>query len=500
MQSRLKSKSTRVLRFLARAILALIAALVLLPFSELTARAQTATDPGVRGINWCTTCVSGAGGFVSGLTADQQAVEQSGINFFDEVNIVAGGNNVKRVGLGGRFDSNSCNSCHAQPAPGGSSQPSNPLFSVYQLMGDQNVMPFFETQTGPTVVARAPYYADLVTPNGHVQQLFTITGRSDAGTCDIQQPDFNMLAAENNLIFRQTTPFFGGGLIEIINDSDILANMNANLTEKMALGISGHANTNSDDGSITRFGWKAQKRSLLLFAGEAYAIEEGIDNEFFPNKSDETPGCTPPFPMGPPNGNGTQGVPDDRTDWATLPADGYLMPGDPERFAYFGRLLAAPVPSTTSEGSLGCPDNNLSSCANGQTQFNNIGCVLCHQTSFTTPPSSIAALGNVQANLFSDLLVHDMGICDADNVTQGSATGDQFRTMPLWGVGQRLFFMHDGRTGNIVTAIEDHSCAASLQYPASEANAVVSAFNNLENVSGVDGTAQQDLINFLRSL
>ncbi len=523
---------------IALRIFSVLAALLLPLFFSVGAGAQTATDPGIRRIAWCTKCPNGAGEFVSiaagdsaNLNANQQALETPMTNFIEEINNVAGGDSIKRVGLGGTFDSNSCTGCHSQPDNGGSScvagepnaipqcplPPSaNPLFSVYQLMGDQNVMPFFETSTGPTVVARFPYQSNLVTPDGHVHQLFTITGRTDAGTCDIQQPDFSGAAAENNLIFRQTTPFFGGGLVEIINDSDIIANMMANLTQKMALGISGNANTSGDDGSVTRFGWKAQKRSLILFAGEAYNVEEGVDNEFFPNKLNETPGCTPPFPLGPPNGHGTNGVPDDRTDWAILPATGYLMPGDPERFGIFGRFLAAPVPSTDSGQygagpSTGCPSsaNNGESCRNGAIQFATVGCVLCHTatiagtpyTGFTTPQSSVAALSNVQVNLFSDLLVHHMGTCLADNITQGQAQGDEFRTAPLWGIGQRGFFMHDGRTNNIVQAIEAHAdklgagpCTGVGSYPDSEADAVIDNFNMLSTQN------QQDLVNFLRSL
>lgn len=87
-----------------------------------------------------------------------------------------------------------------------------------------------------------------------------------------------------------------------------------------------------------------------------------------------------------------------------------------------------------------------------------------------------------------------MGPCLADNVTQGQATGDQFRTAPLWGVGKRVFFMHDGRTSDIVQAVEDHYCLGNAQYPNSEANAVINAFN------GLSPDNQQDLINFLRSL
>jgi CxxC motif-containing protein (DUF1111 family) len=96
--------------------------------------------------------------------------------------------------------------------------------------------------------------------------------------------------------------------------------------------------------------------------------------------------------------------------------------------------------------------------------------------------------------MFSDLLVHHMGNCLADNVIQGTAQGDEFRTAPLWGVGQRLFFLHDGRTADIVQAIEDHTCAAQSPYGASEANAVIANFNLLSQ------TNQQALVDFLRSL
>jgi CxxC motif-containing protein (DUF1111 family) len=81
-----------------------------------------------------------------------------------------------------------------------------------------------------------------------------------------------------------------------------------------------------------------------------------------------------------------------------------------------------------------------------------------------------------------------MGIGLADGITQGGAGPDQFRTSPLWGVGQRLFFLHDGRTTNIVAAISAHASTGS------EANAVISAFSALATGD------QQDIVNFLRSL
>jgi len=100
----------------------------------------------------------------------------------------------------------------------------------------------------------------------------------------------------------------------------------------------------------------------------------------------------------------------------------------------------------------------------------------------------------VTANLYSDMLVHDMGPGNADNVSQGNATGDQFRTAPLWGIGQRIFFMHDGHTNDIVQAIEDHRSFGNGTYPDSEANQVINSFDGLSKGN------QQDLVNFLRSL
>jgi CxxC motif-containing protein (DUF1111 family) len=104
----------------------------------------------------------------------------------------------------------------------------------------------------------------------------------------------------------------------------------------------------------------------------------------------------------------------------------------------------------------------------------------------STNPS--VALSNQPVNLFSDLLVHNMGRGLADGITQGGAGPDEFRTAPLWGVGQRIFFLHDGRTTDLVEAIEDHRSGGS------EANKIIDRFNRLTV------RQQQDIIDFLRSL
>jgi CxxC motif-containing protein (DUF1111 family) len=351
-------------------------------------------------------------------------------------------------------------------------------------------MPYFITTNGPTMVARFPYLSDGVTPDGSVHQMFTISNRTDAPGCTQEvQPNFTQAQSTNDIIFRQVTPTYGVGLMELISETSILANMNANLPLKASLGITGHPNQ-SDDGTIARFGWKAQHKSMITFSGEAYTVEEGVSDEAFPSENDETyPSCLPPFPV-PPGTNKTKGVPDDRNDTGEAPKLPVNFPGDLERFSLFMRFLQPPTPVAPT-----------TSTTNGLAVFNSIGCNMCHNVSFTTPNASIAALSNQTATLYSDLLVHDMGPGLADNVAQGAASGDQFRTAPLWGIGQRQFFLHDARTNNIVTAIEDHYSVGNGIYPASEANAVITNFNNLPTTVGTDGNTQaQDLINFLRSL
>jgi CxxC motif-containing protein (DUF1111 family) len=396
---------------------------------------------------------------------------------FTRANTVLTTPGVRGGGLGPRFNSNSCSSCHAQPAVGGSSPFSNPLFGVYNLNGATNTMPTFITKSGPVVAALFP-------SDGLIHQLFTVTGRTDAAGCTLSQPDFAGAAAANNLVLRQPLPLFGDGMIDIILDSDIVTNMNANSASKQSLGITGHPNYSHSDRSIMRFGWKAGVKSLLEFSVFEAQVEKGVTNDFFPNEIDETPGCV--FNPVPEDGNNY-----DITD-PTPPARDQFA-DDAHNAANFVRALDQPTPAIA----LGT--------SNGQTQFNNVGCVLCHTQSFVTPDNTTLTNGSlcgkdtcpanpITVNLFSDLLLHHMGPCLADNISDGDAQGDEWRTPPLWGVGQRIFFLHDGRTKDIVQAIQAHSCTGNATYPASEANAVIANFNALTPAN------QQALINFLRKL
>jgi CxxC motif-containing protein (DUF1111 family) len=466
-----KSRVLSLFRLLA-ATSAIVCLAPLLMVVVVRAQSQ-AQDPGVR------PGPPGAGKFFSTLSQNQKSL---GPLFTQDFNNVFGVTTAETglAGLGPRFNSNECELCHSQPAAGGASTFVNQAFLVYNDDGATNTIPYFESSSGAMQNARFPQQlGNLGVPDGLVHAVFTITGRADAGSCDIAQPDFSEAQSENDIEFRVPPPMFGDGLMEIIREKDILSNQSAQCAQEASTGICGTPNYASD-GSIGRFGWKAQNRSALIFISEALTGEMGVTDEAFPNENDETTGCV------------INGVPEDHSNFATKVAPS-SFPGTPERLALFVRFLAPPTPA---------PPN--STTINGQNQFNFVGCNICHSspspTQFVTPTSAISALSNQNVNLFSDLLVHHMGNCLADGVTQGAAAGDMFRTAPLWGVGQRIFFMHDGRTSDIVQAVEDHSdsfCTGSTGktgYQSSEADAVVSAFNALTVQN------QQDLIDFIRSL
>src|SRR5207248_9132533 len=169
------------------------------------------------------------------------------------------------------------------PAPGGASPALNPQVAVAGKLGANNTLPSFITSDGPVREVRFKLNRDG-TRDGGVHALFTISGRADARKCRIDQPDFSNAS---NLAFRVPTPTYGAGLIEAIADSTLKDNLETNGNLKSRLGISGHLNTSGNDGTVTRFGWKAQNKSLLVFAGEAYNVEQGVTNALFMTEREE---------------------------------------------------------------------------------------------------------------------------------------------------------------------------------------------------------------------
>lgn len=446
------------------------------------------TDPGVQSAN------RGTGAALpSVLQNDNPGILSffnDGLARFQEVEVVSGGANN---GLGPRFNFNQCSGCHTQPAAGGTGAATNPQFEVIAngiVNGSTNVIPSFITANGPTREARFPFFfnsngtPNMNDPNGGVEDLFTVSGRSDAGSCSLPQPSFNVAEQYNNIIFRIPTPTFGAGLIENLDDSTLLLNQQANNNNR--LGISGTFNHNGNDGTISRFGWKAQNKSLHIFAGEAYNVEMGISNLLFtqdrplPGEDQQQTG----LPSDCLNLSGG-GYPEDTSNPAASSNAAVL--DDVSAFANFMRTLAPPPPGGVILNGQQVPAQTISA---GASLFSSIGCANCHNATvgITQPSSITGSLSNAPVNAYSDIEIHHMGSGLADNVSQGTAGGDQFRTAPLWGLGQRIFLLHDGRTTNLISAIQDH------QGHGSEATSVEQNFSNLSPQQ------QQEILDFLRSL
>jgi CxxC motif-containing protein (DUF1111 family) len=441
-------------------------------------------DPGPRG------GPAGAGAFFPALGPAEQDVFASGQEVFEEIDSVSGGlEGQDGEGLGPTFNASGCAECHAHPAVGGTSPAINPQIAAALRAGASNVIPPFITSNGPVREARfiATSNAANAALDGGVTGLFTIRGRLDAPGCNLAQPDFATQLARNNVIFRIPTPLFGLGLVENTPDLALRANLAANASAKAALGIGGKLNLSGNDGTVTKFGWKAQNKSLLVFAGEAYNVEQGVSNEVFTNERSAVPGCV----------------------FNDTPEDGIsssLGLSDVVGFANFMRFTAPPTPAPATP-----------SITSGSAAFDSVGCANCHSRSLTTAGSPFTGMSNFTYHPFSDFALHNMGSTLADGVNQGGAGPADFRTAPLWGVGQRLFFLHDGRTSDLFQTIQAHTspgtnCVTTQDYQqfnangvwfqpftqtqicGSEANAVVAKFN------AQSATKQQDVLNFLRSL
>ena len=202
---------------------------------------------------------------------------------------------------------------------------------------------------------------------------------------------------------------FGSGMIDNIAEETILANKRENRALKASLGISGCENRNPNDGTITRFGWKAQNKSLLMFSGEAYNVEMGVTNELFQSERNLTSACA------------FNNTPEDHLVFEASPDSGGGSSGL-QNFATFMRLLAPPEQI-----------GETAPVVHGEAIFSAIGCALCHTPMLMTAASDLDGLNQKPANLYSDLLLHNMGSglsdgnpagpCGTRRVSYGSPVG-----------------------------------------------------------------------------
>jgi CxxC motif-containing protein (DUF1111 family) len=362
--------------------------------------------------------VTGFGGLLAGVTADQKAAWIAGLQQFKVVDGPADG-------LGPIFNNQSCVSCHSQPVAAGAITPGGASAVLETRFGKLTNGQFDPlTSEGGTLLhqmALAPFAQDNI------------------------PSDANVVAS------RKTTPTFGLGLIEAIPDAAIEANAHHPPVD----GVTGRAAILTDSvtqlvgGNVVgRFGWKCQESTLLAFSADAELNEMGVTNRFF--TTDIAPGGNQATLI--------QAEPDGMTPTTLqdLPANPALPESptnkdDIARFTDFLQLNAPPpvVPLTPQ-------------AQRGQALFAAVNCIACHKPSMQTGPSTVSvALAFQNVPLYSDLLLHRMGSL-ADGIAQAAAQPDEMRTAPLWGLRARSPFLHDGRASTILQAILMHDGEARI--------------------------------------
>ncbi len=327
------------------------------------------------------------------LTADLLTAFSDGLEEFTNREDAAGG-------LGPIFNQNSCAACHVQGGIGGA--------------GFINVTRFGRVTNGT--------FDPLADLGGSLLQALSI----NPAARELVPREANVVAR------RQTTPLFGLGLVEAIPDDVILAGVHEGKPD----GVKGKAHMVTDIVSgqrmVGRFGWKAQQATLLAFSGDAYVNEMGITNRFFPTENA-------------PNGKADVLAAFDRVADPEDTIDPVTGKSDIDHSADFMRLLAPlrPLPPSASASA-------------GRAAFQSTGCAVCHTPRMFTGTNDIGALNQKPVDLYSDLLLHDVGAL-GDGIVQGDAGPRDIRTAPLWGTRVSAPYLHDGRAPTVDAAIRFHS-------------------------------------------
>ncbi len=415
--------------------------------------------------------------------------------------------------LGPLFNNTSCADCHSNPTVGGgglnlfeqrlsTGGPPVRIFAVDNMLM-QGPMMQLDNLIFPNGVAAATLGGEIGLQNDQAsacQQVEEARGFSYKlpicipGTAN----DTGTTGAPTCIAHRESLPIYGDGLVEATADEtfeqiaagqdkairgSIRMIVETNQNGPFASEVSSKTLSAFSVPHVGRFGWKDQHSSLLAFAGDAYLNEIGVTSDL-----DKNPDTT--CAMGVTQFGVPLQVADDPED--TVDSSGR---SDIDRFTDFMRGLQPPPRAPQNTGTQA-----------GQKLFEQINCSGCHVESITTasdpaaflPPTingqpltttMNSALANVTYHPYSDFLMHDMGSL-GDGVNDSASPGDvggptMMRTMPLWGIRAREFFLHDGRASDIPTAIILHD---------GQGKAAAQAFQNLSPAQ------QQQIVDFIETL
>jgi CxxC motif-containing protein (DUF1111 family) len=408
-----------------------------------------------------------------------------GNSFFRSPWVIAPSTTTARDGLGPLFNTNACQGCHIKDGRGHPPTPDdvNAVSMLVRLsIPDAPAYAKVIEQLG--VVPEPVYggqFQDMavpgVAPEGKVRVDYTpVPVRFKDGTeVELRKPSLNItqlgygpMHPDTRFSARVAPPMIGLGLLEAIPEEAILANAEAQA--KANNGISGRPNRVWDDAQqktvLGRFGWKAGQPNLNQQNVHAFSGDMGLTTSLrpFDDCTDAQTACKQA-----PSGNGPNGEPEVSDNILRL-------------VLFYSRNLAVPARRDVSAPEV----------LAGKSLFYQAGCQSCHTPKYTTAANAAEPeLANQVIRPYSDLLLHDMGDGLADNRTEFQASGRQWRTPPLWGIGLtqavsgHTQFLHDGRARNLLEAVLWHGGEATaaqqqvLSFNAEQRAALLAFLNSL---------------------
>lgn len=402
--------------------------------------------------------------------------------FFRQPWVIAPASTSSRDGLGPLFNTNTCQGCHVKDGRGQPPLSKDDAFlstlvrlSIPALTGDH------KTQVIKSGVVPEPHYGDQLQPKGIPGvkaeasprlRYEEVSGQfADGEQYTLLKPklyfedlNYGELHKDVQTSVRVAPVMIGLGLLEAIPEADILRQADPDDSDND--GISGRPNRVWDvlkqETVLGRFGWKANQPTVRQQSEGAFNGDLGITTTLFPEQ-----GCT-----------AVQQNCLDAPDGGKPEISAEIM----EKVTFYASTLAVPARRDIDDAAV----------KKGELLFNRAGCTSCHTAEFTTGTSTdFPELAGQVIRPYSDLLLHDMGEGLADDRPDFEASGREWRTPPLWGIGlvetvnDHTRFLHDGRARNLLEAVLWHG---------GEAEAAK------QQVLAMDKTERDALVAFLNSL
>ena len=396
-----------------------------------------------------------------GLTAAELEKHLAGDAFFESKFVTAPA--PVHAGLGPYFNNNECEACHTKDGRGSPTLAAGGLGSQMLVIISQESGVVVDPGGPKAVPDLGLQVRDQAVVGAEPAAKLELVWTEEAGTYgdgtpySLRRPQVTVTLANGKALaddvlmsVRQPTAVFGLGLLEAVDDATLDAL--AASPDKVA----GHVNTvwsrSTNAVASGRFGRKAGKATLREQAAKALALDMGVTNELFPDGDGNAKG-------------------------AALEASA----DDLDTISFYLKTLAVPARRGV--------DNKV--VQHGEAIFHQIGCNGCHVTEMTTGTSPIPSLAHQAIHPYSDLLLHDMGDGLADGRAEFEASGSEWRTATLWGIGLTqtvhpyASYLHDGRARTLQEAILWHGGQAAAfreafkALPADDRDALVKFLDSL---------------------